>query len=129
MDTPVLIDSHILIWLLFEPQHLSERCRRAVEEAQELYVSLASLWELTLKFNKGLLKYQPGTIAEGYKKMNITLLPVTEAHILATSTIDLPHKDPFDNLLVAQAKVGGMTLLTYDKQIIDSRYPTIDARI
>lgn len=123
---PVLIDSHVFIWLLFEEGRVTHKCRQAIANASEVYVSSASLWELTLKHNKGALKYSPELMVSGYKDLGASLLDVTEQHILETTGLDLPHKDPFYTMLIAQAVSEGMPLLTADRRLLDSAYETVD---
>lgn len=127
MNDRLLLDSHLLVWLLFEPNQLKPTTRQVLEEATELFISTASLWELTLKSNKGLLKYAPQTMMKGYKAAGLQLLNVTELHILATTSVKLLHKDPFDTMLIAQAISENMVLLTADVQLLDSPYKTISA--
>lgn len=128
MNEYLLIDSHVLIWLLFEPNMLSSTSRQSLEDAREVSISIASLWELILKHNKGLLRYSPKDIVAGYKVSGISLMGISEEHLLATTKVRLQHKDPFDTILVAQAKVEKTKLLTADRLLLDSPYATIDAR-
>lgn len=121
----ILIDSHVLIWLLFEPDRLSNAAIKVLKTADKVCVSIVSLWELTLKYNKGSLDYTPKSMIAGYKAAGLSLLSLTEQYVFATTKLNLQHKDPFDTMLIAQAKVEGYTLLTADKQLIDSPYPTI----
>lgn len=134
MSTPVdatriLIDSHVYIWLLFEQHMVAKNCRQIVEEAEAAYVSAASLWELVLKANKGTLKYSPRDLIRGREELGVALLGVSEQHILDTSRLKMPHKDPFDTMLAAQAKAEGLVLLTADRYLLNSRYPAVDARL
>lgn len=128
MSDRIIIDSHILVWLIFEPENLSKSTIEDLKQASELYVSIVSIWELALKYKKGKFAYNPADIISGYKKTGIELLDLKEEHIKEIGNIKLSHKDPFDELLIAQAKSESMPLLTADSQLIDSMYQTIDAR-
>ena len=128
MSDRILLDSHILVWIIFEPENLSTYTIEDLKQASELYVSIVSIWELALKHKKGKFAYNPADITSGYKKAGIELLDLKEEHIKQMGNIRLSHKDPFDELLVAQAKSESILLLTADSQLIDSMYQTIDAR-
>ena len=124
----LLIDSHILIWLLFEPEKITEQTKTVLQAADIVYFSSVSLWELTLKFSKGKLAYQPVELAKGVLELNLERLALRDEHVLATLDIELVHKEPFDALLVAQSVIEGCTLVTADGNILDSTYSTHDAR-
>lgn len=128
MSKRLLLDSHVVIWLLFEPKHVSSTCQDTITAAEEVFVSIASLWELTLKANKGLLRYNPKDIIAGRTAMGTSLLPITETHLSALNTTTLPHKDPFDTLLVTQAITEKLTFVTADKIILESACKTFDPR-
>lgn len=124
----ILADSHILIWVLFEPQQLTDRAKQYLQEADSVMISAASLWELILKANKGTLQYKAADILNGYKKAGFVRLDIKDEHIQQTSRISLPHKDPFDTLLLAQAQAEHLPLLTADQQLTAAKYKTLDAR-
>ncbi|QQS69015.1 type II toxin-antitoxin system VapC family toxin [Candidatus Saccharibacteria bacterium] len=124
----ILIDSHIYIWLLFESYRFSPATKRTLQTAEELYVSIASLTELTFKHGSGKLKYNPANLCQGLAEANIHLLAITNRHLEKYAEISLSHKDPFDRLLIAQAQCENLPLLTADQTLLDSSYPTIDAR-
>lgn len=128
MNDRILIDSHILIWYLYEPENISQCAKEAIMQSRERYVSIVSLWELALKHKKQKLAYKPADILHNYKNAGLQLLGLSEEHLQAMLTVELPHKDPFDELLVAQAKHESIKLLTADSTLISSKYPTIDAR-
>lgn len=123
----IIIDSHILIWLLFEPEKLSPIARAAVEQAEQVSVSIISLWELAIKFSAQKLPYAPAVLAEGIVQLGIAELPIRNQHLIVLPTVKLLHKDPFDRLLIAQALSEQSYFLTADKNILQSSYHTIDA--
>lgn len=124
----VLLDSHVLLWILFKPEKLKPNVLEVIETSNRCYVSIVSLWELLLKYKKGKLDFTPKDILSGYKNSGLILLSIEERHLELLEDLNLPHKDPFDALLIAQAKSESMPLLTADKLLVDSKYQTIDAR-
>lgn len=128
MIDKVLVDSHLLIWLIFENENLNRNVLKYLDSADQAYVSTASIWELALKHKKGKLLYNPEDIMKGCSEMGLSRLNILDKHINAMKNIKLPHKDPFDELLVAQADSESMTLLTADRLLIESEYKTFDAR-
>jgi PIN domain nuclease of toxin-antitoxin system len=122
----LLLDSHILLWAAQEPHQLSEARRIALDDrASELYFSVVSLWELGIKvvtsrgaFSVDLPLLRRRLIARGYKE-----LPVTGEHALRNMLLPLLHRDPFDRILIAQAQVEGLPLVTDDSII--RQYPGV----
>lgn len=116
----LLLDTHLLLWAASEPQRLSAKARALLlDSANQLVFSSASLWEISIKnglerldFNVDPRRLWRMLLVNGYRE-----LPVTSEHTVAL--IDLPplHKDPFDRILIAQARVEGLTLLTADKAL------------
>jgi len=129
MNDRILIDSHIFIWYLYEPENLSQPIKDAILNAKERYISTASIWELILKYKKSKLMYDPVDMLKSYKFAGLKLLNISEAHLNTVLNIELSHKDPFDEILIAQATAESMPLLTADVSLIKSPYLTIDARV
>lgn len=109
----VLLDTHLLLWALAQPSKLSAATRKRIATA-DVHVSAASIWEISIKVTLGKLKARPGEVLEAIEPAGFTLLPITGAH--AAKVADLPpvHRDPFDRMLVAQASIEPMILLTND---------------
>lgn len=124
-ESRVLIDSHVLIWLLYEPEKVSVKAKELIQTADVVYVSAVSLWELTLKFGKGKLAYSPAELVQGVGALNLNKLPLRDEHILTILDIQLTHKDPFDALLVAQSESESCIFLTADSHILESKYRTV----
>lgn len=124
----ILVDSHIFLWLLYKPQNITKSTEQIIQTAEYVGVSIITLWELATKHKLGKLRFSTEDLLEGVKAIEFPLLLCQPNHIIALKHINLPHKDPFDTLLIAQAKAEGYTLLTADKQLLDSSYKTIDAR-
>jgi PIN domain nuclease of toxin-antitoxin system len=113
-----LIDSHVILWAVFEPSKLSRKARNIVRGIHNpLVVSAVSAYELGNKFRLGKL---PGldSLFVGYHRHILELTPnhlaVTAEHALAAGTLGWEHRDPFDRLLAAQAMIEGYTLITAD---------------
>ena len=110
----LLLDTHIAIWLTRDAIELTAKARKLITEADEVFVSSASIWEATLKVALGKLPLLPQRFADQLRQAGIEPLPVTWAHGLAVHSLPALHQDPFDRLLVAQAMSEPMHLLTHD---------------
>jgi len=116
----LLLDTHLLLWAASEPKRLSTRARALLlDPANPLVFSSASLWEISIKngldradFNVDPRRLWRMLLVSGYRE-----LPVTSEHTVAVNELPSLHKDPFDRILVAQARVEGLTLLTVDKAV------------
>jgi PIN domain nuclease of toxin-antitoxin system len=119
-----LLDTHLLLWAAGEPKRLPASARRLIKDLDnQLLFSAASLWEIAIKSGLGRKDFRAdarllrrGLLDNGYSE-----LPITSDHVVATETLPAIHKDPFDRVLVAQAIVEGVTLLTGDP--IVAQYP------
>jgi PIN domain nuclease of toxin-antitoxin system len=112
----LLLDSHILLWWLALAPNLTDRARRAITLADEVYVSAASVWELAIKAASGRLR-MPKDLGGQMQKNGFVPLPITMAHGIAAAELPLHHRDPFDRMLVAQASLESLTLLTADPRL------------
>lgn len=116
----LLLDTHLLLWAASEPKRLSAKARTLLlDPANHLVFSSASLWEISIKngldrvdFNVDPRRLWRMLLVSGYRE-----LPVTSEHTVAVNELPNLHKDPFDRILVAQARVEGLTLLTVDKAV------------
>lgn len=113
--------------MLYRSSRLSATARQAIENADEVYVSTLSTWELALKYKKGKLPFTPQDIAHDLQQTATLWLPLAPGHISNYTQVELPHNDPFDTMLVAQAVAEGLTLVTADRQLLASEYMTIEA--
>ena len=112
----LLLDSHILLWWLALAPNLTDRARRAITLAEEVYVSAVSVWELAIKAASGRLRV-PEDLEEQMRKNGFVPLPITMAHGIAAAGLPLHHRNPFDRMLVAQASLESLTLLTADPRL------------
>lgn len=113
----VLLDTHVLLWFQALDQRLSGKIREEIEYGDdEYFVSRASLWEIAIKvsINKLKLDRDLRTTFDLVETAGFRVLDLTNNHLLEVSKLPLHHRDPFDRMLIAQAKVGGMKVLTAD---------------
>lgn len=119
----VLLDTHVLLWWITDSDRLSERARQVMEDgANELYFSAGSGWEIAIKARLGKLRLpeEPERfIAEQLNLNAILPLPVHMSHALRVYNLPEHHRDPFDRLLVAQAQLEDLPILTSDSIIAD----------
>lgn len=119
-----LLDTHLLLWAAAEPKRLSKVARALLEDAgNTLLFSAASVWEVAIKAGLGRPDFtaEPAVLRRGLLDNGYLELPVASEHAVATGTLPPLHRDPFDRLLVAQAQVEGITLLTADPVV--AQYP------
>lgn len=126
----LLLDTNALIWMVDEPERLSPAAAEALEDARnELCVSIVSLWEVTTKHRAGKLGFGAGATLDALGAAGLRWLPVTHRHLLAVEALPrVPkHRDPFDQLLVAQALHENLTLVTSDRALSAYGVPTLAA--
>ena len=109
----ILLDTHLLLWAVAEPRKLPPGARKRIEEA-DIFVSAASLWEVSIKAALGKLAADPAELLAEIEPAGFTLLPITGEHAAAVAKLPAVHADPFDRMLVAQAKTEPLLLLTND---------------
>ena len=120
----LLLDTHLLLWAAGEPRRLSKQARTLIDNPDnELLFSAASLWEVAIKRGLGRkdFKVDARLLRRGLLDNEYRELPILSNHVVATESLPLIHRDPFDRILVAQATVEGITLLTIDSLV--SQYP------
>jgi PIN domain nuclease of toxin-antitoxin system len=120
----LLLDTHILLWGAIEPERLSDEASSLIESADnEIVFSALSLWEIAIKTGRGRADFrvEVGSLRRGLLDNGYAELPVTGAHGAAVGSLPSIHGDPFDRMLIAQAAVEGLTLITSDKTI--AKYP------
>jgi PIN domain nuclease of toxin-antitoxin system len=120
----LLLDTHILLWTIAESRRLSAEARALIGAPDnELAFSAASLWEAAIKAGRGRedFRIDVSSLRRGLFDNDYVELPITGAHVAALGTLPPIHRDPFDRLLVAQALVEGLTLVTSDPAV--ANYP------
>lgn len=114
----LLLDTHALIWWLDDPRMLEEAARAAIADGGNLvFVSAASAWEMRIKSATGKL-HVPRDLGEQMRRERFEELPIRIAHTEALEELPMLHRDPFDRLLVAQAKAESLVLVTKDPKIL-----------
>jgi len=127
----ILLDTQCWLWMAVTPERLSKRARMQVEEnSQELYLSAASAWEIAIKYSIGKLplpmsaeEYVPSRAAA----LRTVPLPIAQAHALHVATLPFHHHDPFDRLLIAQAQIEDLSIMTSDPKFAAYDVATIRA--
>ena len=113
----LLLDTNILIWLLDGDSRLNSGARNLIVNAQAAFASSASIWEIAIKTRLGKLRIDTERMLDRLVLAGIGELPVSNLHAMATGKLPLIHNDPFDRLLVAQAIVEPLRLLTADSRL------------
>ena len=114
-----LLDTHLIYWWMTADPRLGKATQRLVADIEsEIVVSTASVWEMVLKNSKGKLPLPQGSLAEQLKAQGFVLLPILPRHIEAVRSLACAHADPFDRLLIAQARDERLTLLTRDAAVL-----------
>ena len=116
----VLVDTTYLYGLmasraLFTPPEQEFLARRNAE----ISVSAVSIWEMRLKYGVRKSPFDPERVLEALREVDVNLLPLTEVHAARSLDVSLPHRDPFDEILIAQAQVEGMRFLTKDQLLVN----------
>jgi len=122
-----LLDTHIWLWLLDSPTKIASPIRTALGAADELVLSVASVWEIAIKVKLGKLVVQGGVDAarqEMLTAIGARELAITSTHALAAADLPALHRDPFDRILVAQTIVEGLVLVTADEMVRQYGVPT-----
>ncbi len=115
----LLLDTHALLWWLLDAAELPASARRAIERAEAVRVSAASIWEVAIKQRLGKLPELAIPVAELpelARRSGFVPLPVDERHAAAVASLPRHHRDPFDHLLIAQAQIEQLILVSRDPQ-------------
>ncbi len=115
----LLLDTHSWLWMVGDSGRLAPSSRELLrDQANDLYLSAASAWEIAIKYATGKLRLpQPpaGLITQWMAEVRMGALPVLHVHALRAGELPPHHRDPFDRLLIAQAQIEGLTVLTADR--------------
>ena len=124
----LLLDSHVVLWWLDNNKELGPTCRSAISDAHEVFVSAVTPWELGIKQALGKLK-MPSPVSAALAPSGFRDLPILVEHAERAPTLPEHHRDPFDRMLVAQAQLEALTLVTadsalnaYDVQLLSARW-------
>jgi PIN domain nuclease of toxin-antitoxin system len=123
----LLLDTHALIWWLSDDRELSDVARSAIADpASVVYVSAAGAWEMSIKQARGRLRMS-GDLAAILAQGDLVELPITVAHAELAGALPPHHADPFDRMLVAQATLEGLTVVTRDPDFALYGAPLLEA--
>ena len=109
----VLLDTHMLLWALARPARLPTAARKQIEAA-DVYVSAASIWEISIKSSLGTIDISSADVLAAVAPAGFSMLAISGEHAAHVANLPALHKDPFDRILVAQALIEPMILLTND---------------
>ncbi|MCC2030204.1 type II toxin-antitoxin system VapC family toxin [Microbacterium sp. YMB-B2] len=117
----LLLDTHLLLWSAYAPGRLRPEATRLIsDESNDVLFSAASIWEVAIKAAQGRDDFtaDPHVLRRELLENGYDELAITGAHAVATSGLPDIHRDPFDRVLVAQARIEGITLLTSDRSVV-----------
>ncbi|MFM0322115.1 type II toxin-antitoxin system VapC family toxin [Caballeronia glebae] len=113
----VLLDTHIYIWRVSGNRRLPAHIRESIDKAEQVYVSTATIWELSIKAARGKLEPRAARAIDELEEHPFIVLPVRLKHAKAVRDMPDLHRDPFDRLLVAQARTEVLKFLTVDSEL------------
>lgn len=114
----LLLDTHIFLWLTAGDPRLNPRALRMIAEADKVFLSSASIWEISIKVGQGKLDADPDQLLHEMEENGFEELPVYGRHAKGVAVLPRHHGDPFDRLLIAQAIADTLRLLTADSQLV-----------
>ena len=123
----LLLDTHVVLWQLGGLRRMGERAQRLLDTSEPA-LSVVSFVEIGIKVSVGKLVV-PDDFEAQVRREGVSILTLTPAHGLAVAELPLHHRDPFDRLLIAQARCEGMTLMTADAAIMAYDVPVVDASV
>lgn len=117
----LLLDTHAWLWMISDPDRLSSDTVTILEDrANDLYLSVAAIWEIGIKHAAGRLRYSGKPAVQvplHVQRSGVIVLPIAMEHALAAAALPNHHRDPFDRLMVAQARSEELTILSADRQL------------
>ena len=117
-----LLDTHALLWWLTDDDQLGGRAREVVADpANDILISMVSLWEIAVKVRVGKLQADIAEIINAVQREGFTVLDIGVAHLVTLAELPMHHRDPFDHLLIAQAMTEDATFMSEDRNA--PRYP------
>jgi PIN domain nuclease of toxin-antitoxin system len=114
----ILLDTHCWLWSIIEPERLNQQQQNLMANGEnEIYLSVASIWEIGIKVSIGKLSLPEAPkqfIPQWLNRLDMTTLPIKAVHALEIASLPLHHRDPFDRILIAQAQVEKLPIITVD---------------
>ena len=111
----LLLDTHVVLWWLADDPTLADEIKDRLDHEPDVYISSATIWEVTIK--QSIAKLQPADLPERIRDSGFGHLDITARHSITAGRLPLIHRDPFDRMLIAQAQVEDLTLVTRDSEI------------
>lgn len=112
----LLLDTHVVLWWLIDDSRLSDPLKDSLDHEPDVYVSTATVWEVAIKHALGKLAGPPD-LPEQVRDSEFRSLPIADHHAIVAARLPQHHRDPFDRMLIAQARTEGLTLVTRDPEI------------
>jgi PIN domain nuclease of toxin-antitoxin system len=122
----LLLDTHVVLWWLTDDATLSDEIKTMLDHEPDVYISPATIWEVTIKQAIGKMP-APADLPEQIRDSGFRELPIVARHAMAAGRLPPHHRDPFDRMLVAQAQVEELTLVTRDPEIQKYDVPVLVA--
>lgn len=122
----LLLDTHVVLWELSGTRRVADRARRAIEDATEIAFSAVSFAEIGVKAAVGKLAV-PDDLHEHITGSGVRILGLAAEHGLGVAKLPMHHRDPFDRLLISQARAEGLTVVTADRRLAGYDVPVINA--
>ncbi|OGT37186.1 MAG: hypothetical protein A3F12_04175 [Gammaproteobacteria bacterium RIFCSPHIGHO2_12_FULL_38_14] len=118
-----LLDTHVILWWLTQPQKINQKAQQIIQDqSNRIFLSSASFWEMAIKKSIGRLTL-PHNLIETITAENFKILPILPEECLGVADLPLLHSDPFDRLIIIQAKLNNMIVITNDQKIAE--YPVV----
>ena len=130
-NTEIMLDTHILLWMIFGDEQLSQKARMLIKQnIGRIYYSIASMWEVQIKYMVGKMpisgiEFMHYCEQSGYHKLPIDDLHVVELAGLVRDEDAPPHNDPFDRIMISQAKAEGFLFLSHDSMLAAYNEPCV----
>jgi len=111
----ILLDTHIYLWAVIDDEKLTKEARKIITQASEVFISSASIWEISIKQALGKIEADISLLASTIKEIGFIELPINSNHAVVLNDLPNIHRDPFDRILIAQAIYEPMHFLTADE--------------
>jgi PIN domain nuclease of toxin-antitoxin system len=122
-----LLDTHVILWWFTTPEKISTKARKLIKDkSNNIFLSSASFWEMAIKKSLGRLTL-PHNLIEAVATESFKILPIMPEESLGVADLPLIHSDPFDRLLIIQAKLNDLVIITHDAKIAEYPVVTIKA--